>query len=103
MGRSKPPERQAAIPAEYLEPESGKHFFSIMYERWDNLGEREKEVARLIAHGKSIKDIANQLGTQPRTIENQRNHAYRKLGISKDTELTRIVIYIDEKKWEPGI
>jgi DNA-binding NarL/FixJ family response regulator len=53
---------------------------------------REKEVVKLIAEGKSSREIAKVLGISPRTAENHRTHIMRKLGLSKNIDLVKHAI-----------
>lgn len=48
----------------------------------DALGKREREVAELLSAGLALKAVAMKLGLSPSTVENHRDHIYRKLGIS---------------------
>jgi two-component system, LuxR family, response regulator TtrR len=59
---------------------------------WGKLTPREKEIARLVADGKSSKVIARELtAIEPRTVETHRAHAYSKLGFSNSNELDRFL------------
>lgn len=51
------------------------------------LTKREKEVALLIATGKSIKDIAEKFHRSANTIDTHRKNIYSKLGVHKSGEL----------------
>ncbi|MFK7798524.1 MAG: response regulator [Aureispira sp.] len=51
------------------------------------LTKREKEVALLIATGKSVKEIAEKLHRSPSTIDTHRKNIYTKLGVHKSGEL----------------
>ncbi|HEY5094096.1 MAG TPA: AAA family ATPase [Candidatus Eremiobacteraceae bacterium] len=55
--------------------------------RASGLSEREREVARLVAQGKSNKVIAAALSISGRTVENHITSALKKLGASSRTEL----------------
>lgn len=57
------------------------------------LTKREKEILRLIAEGKSSKEIACQLFISIRTVQNHRDHIRNKLGIKKVAELIRYAIH----------
>lgn len=62
------------------------------YMLWGKLTPREKEVARLVADGKSSKVIARELSAiEPRTVETHRAHVYSKLGFSNSNELDRFL------------
>jgi DNA-binding CsgD family transcriptional regulator len=55
------------------------------------LTKREREIATLAAHGLSNKAIAGRLTVSVRTVENQLQHAYRKLGITSRAELGSVL------------
>jgi DNA-binding CsgD family transcriptional regulator len=57
----------------------------------DALTAREREIATLAAHGFSNKAIASRLVVSVRTVENQLQHAYRKLGITSRVELGSVL------------
>jgi DNA-binding CsgD family transcriptional regulator len=46
------------------------------------LTQREVEVLRLAASGKSKQQIAQSLGVAPKTADNHLQHAYSKIGVS---------------------
>ena len=52
------------------------------------LGDRELEVVRYIAWGASQKEVADQLGISPRTVDNTVRHVKEKLKLQKSTELS---------------
>ena len=58
-------------------------------ERSSLLSRRETEVLKLIAEGKSDKEIAEILHLSVRTVNNHRSNIMRKLQISKSTDLVR--------------
>jgi len=53
---------------------------------------REREVAQLLAEGRSTKEIAGQLFLSVKTIETHRQHIMEKLNISSIAELTKYAI-----------
>ena len=53
---------------------------------------REIEVMRLIAQGKTSKEIAEILYISPRTADNHRQNIFGKLGIHKNTNLIKFII-----------
>lgn len=64
--------------------------------RWLKLTPREKEVARLVADGKTSKVIARELvSIEPRTVETHRANAFSKLGFSSSNELDRFLRHND--------
>jgi DNA-binding CsgD family transcriptional regulator len=56
----------------------------------DRLTPQELQVARLVAEGRSNKEVAAQLFLSPRTIDAHLRHVYSKLGISSRTQLARL-------------
>jgi two-component system, NarL family, response regulator NreC len=58
----------------------------------DDLSEREREVARLLALGHANAEIAKILWISPRTAETHRAHVMRKLGLSTRAELVQYAI-----------
>jgi two-component system response regulator NreC len=58
----------------------------------DPLTDRELEVARLLAHGKSNKETAAALGVSSRTIESHRNHIMNKMGFASFSDLVRFAV-----------
>lgn len=59
---------------------------------WQKLTPREKEVARLVADGKSSKAIARELEpVETRTVETHRARVFFKLGFSNSNELDRFL------------
>ena len=53
---------------------------------------RESEVVKLLAEGKSNKEVASTLGVSTRTIESHRNHIMRKMNFANFTELIRFAL-----------
>lgn len=53
---------------------------------------RETEVIRLLCEGKSNKEVANELGISPRTIENHRANIMEKLDLRSFSDLMRYAI-----------
>ena len=60
--------------------------------RTRKLTAREREVVRLLADGKSSRDLARMLDVSVRTVENHRANAMRKLGARSAAELVRAAI-----------
>ena len=51
----------------------------------DGLTTREAEVLRQLAHGLSTKEIARKLSVSPKTVDNQTQSIYRKIGTKSRT------------------
>ena len=59
---------------------------------YDSLSQREREVFRLLAEGKGIKGIANQLFISPKTVETHKYNIMEKLQATSIVDLTKIAI-----------
>ena len=57
-----------------------------------DLGRREAQVLRLVAVGRTSKEIARNLDISPSTVEVHRRNIMRKLGLHKVADLTRFAI-----------
>ncbi|MGH8042299.1 MAG: response regulator [Rudaea sp.] len=58
----------------------------------DNLSGRERDVFLLLAHGKTTKQAADELGIAAKTVYVHRAHVLEKLGARNDRELYRIAL-----------
>ena len=56
------------------------------------LTDREFEVFRLLAEGKTINDVAKTLFLSPKTVSTYQTHIFNKLGVSNVAALTRLAI-----------
>ena len=56
------------------------------------LSERETDVLRLVAEGKTAKEIAGSLFISPRTVENYKNNILKKLGLHRTSDLIKYAI-----------
>jgi two-component system response regulator NreC len=59
---------------------------------FDNLSEREREVLRLIAQGKTSPEIARILSLSPHTVQTHRDHIMEKLNLHRKAELIKYAI-----------
>jgi DNA-binding NarL/FixJ family response regulator len=59
---------------------------------FQNLSPREREILQLIAAGKSMKEIAYDLGISNKTVENQRQMIMKKLNLFSVAELTKYAV-----------
>lgn len=57
-----------------------------------DLGEREEQVLKLVAVGRTSKEIARNLAISPNTVDVHRRNIMRKLGLHKAADLTRFAI-----------
>lgn len=64
----------------------------------DPLTERERQIAHLIALGKSTKDIASQLVISQRTVEAHVDHIFSKLGFNNRSQLAT---WVAERRQQP--
>lgn len=63
-----------------------------MKERVRDLTPRHREVVRLLSLGCSVPEIAAVLDIAPNTVDNHRNEAMYRLGVSKAALVTRVAI-----------
>jgi NarL family two-component system response regulator LiaR len=70
----------------YINP---KYYIDLKNNLWENLTERENEIASLVKQSFSNKQIAEKLGISERTVANHLVHIYDKTGISSRSELFR--------------
>ncbi|MCB9858437.1 MAG: response regulator transcription factor [Phycisphaerales bacterium] len=61
-------------------------------ERMSLLTDREREIMALTAEGRTVKEIAAQLGRSVSTIETHRENIMRKVGLHDRVALTRLAI-----------
>ena len=59
---------------------------------FDLLTHRERQVARVLAEGKSHKETARILGVAPSTVRNQTQAVYTKLGVDNRASLSAVVL-----------
>ena len=59
---------------------------------YDALTDREKQVLKLVADGRSNKEVAEVLGISVKTAMSHREHVMEKLGVHNRTELVRFAI-----------
>ena len=62
---------------------------SVVYQ---NLTPRERQILQLVADGKSVKEIAYDLGVSHKTVENQRQAIMQKLNLFSIAELTKYAV-----------
>ncbi|MGZ6213749.1 MAG: ATP-binding protein [Candidatus Limnocylindria bacterium] len=65
-------------------------------EGWTALTESELAVVRLVAEGRTNREVARRLFLSPHTVDSHLRHAFRKLRVSSRVELTRIAIETDQ-------
>lgn len=78
---------------EYSVPETIAHQRSLDL-RYDRLSRREQEIFRLLAEGRSTKQIASDLSISTKTVETHRTNVMHKLGFASIAELVRYAIGI---------
>lgn len=61
-------------------------------EKYRKLTEREREILRLVADGRTSQEIAEQLFISPTTVQTHRSHMMAKLGLHNRTELIKYAI-----------
>lgn len=73
-------------------PEAGVPPAEQMSDAYDSLTDREKQVLKLLAEGRTSKDIAELLGISVKTAMSHREHVMGKLGLHNRTELVRYAL-----------
>ena len=82
----------------YISPQLSEHVVQAILQEDETesalsgLTQREREVLRLVAEGYSSRQIAQELGVSPKTIETHRARMMSKLGIHKSSKLVRFAI-----------
>ena len=61
----------------------------------DNLNNREFAIAKMLAEGLTVKDIANKLHRSPDTVRTQSKTIYKKLGVNKATQIASLLLQRD--------
>jgi two-component system, NarL family, response regulator NreC len=84
--------RTAAGGASYVDPELGGALAKLEADPLESLGERERELLRLVALGFTNREIGEQLFLSVRAIEVNRSKLFEKLGIETRPELVRFAI-----------
>lgn len=56
--------------------------------KWESLTERERQILKLVAEGRTNKEIADYLYISPKTVEKHRANVMRKLGLRNVAEVT---------------
>lgn len=78
--------------SEFLVDEITKGGMDKLLKKEDLISERERDVLRLVAEGKSAKEIARVLFISPRTAENYKNNLLKKLNLHRTSELIKYAI-----------
>jgi DNA-binding NarL/FixJ family response regulator len=78
-----------AIARAAVDPAPGEPGRADAYEQ---LTDREKQVLRLVADGRSNKEVASTLGIAVKTAMSHRENVMRKLGLHNRTELVRFAV-----------
>jgi two-component system response regulator NreC len=82
----------AARGGAYVDPELGGAMAKLEDDPLDSLGERERELLRLVALGHTNREIGEQLFLSVRAIEVNRAKLLEKLGLESRPELVRFAI-----------
>jgi DNA-binding NarL/FixJ family response regulator len=65
---------------------------ALLDDPYESLTERERQVLKLVAEGRSNKDVAALLDVSVKTAMTHREHVMKKLGLHNRTDLTRFAI-----------
>ena len=83
--------------------DSPRHEAQISDAAYDSLSRREQEILRLLAEGRSAKEIADTLSISRKTVENHRTNIMAKLELHSTMELVRYAArlgLIDIDRWK---
>jgi len=78
--------------SEFLVDEITKGGMDKLLKKEELITEREYDVLRLVAEGKSAKEIAKVLFISPRTVENYKNNILKKLNLHKTSDLIKYAL-----------
>lgn len=67
----------------------------------DALGERERQVAQMLAAGQTFRKIAQDLRLSPDTVRNHIRHVYAKTGVHNKVELVRLMSEAGQANGDP--
>jgi DNA-binding CsgD family transcriptional regulator len=79
-----PPRQRNRSDRLFLSPQGSAHL--------DSLSERERDVLRLIAQGRTSNEIAQTLYISTHTVQTHRDHIMEKLNLHRKAELIRYAI-----------
>lgn len=71
----------------FVQDSDPHHIEGTNYMKNDNLTQRELDIIRLCALGKTSKEIADELFISARTVESHKNKIFNKLGCNSTTEM----------------
>lgn len=91
VGHMSSPDALAVLPPWDGEVDGQKKLF-IDDDTRSDLGGREAQVLKLVAVGRTSKEIARHLAISPSTVDVHRRNIMRKLGLHKAADLTRFAI-----------
>jgi DNA-binding NarL/FixJ family response regulator len=77
--------------SEYLAEKISRHGLAAVLEE-EGLNQREKDILRLVAEGKTAREIGEVLFLSPRTVENYKNNLLKKLSLHKTSDLIKYAI-----------
>lgn len=81
-----------AVARDAVETATSEDGAATSEDRYDSLSEREKQVLKLIAEGRSTKEVAELLGISVKTAMTHREHVMRKLDVHNRTDLIRLAL-----------
>jgi len=78
--------------SEFLVDEITKDGIDKLLKKEELITQREHDVLRLVAEGKSAKEIGRVLFISPRTVENYKNNLLKKLNLHKSSDLIKYAL-----------
>jgi DNA-binding NarL/FixJ family response regulator len=84
------PDRQPTIDSEFLDPNTGKNYWTTMEQRLAKLNETENQIAALIYTGLEGKKIAAKLSKSADSVNLHVFNIKRRLGVDSMVEIAKI-------------
>ena len=71
-----------------------------LWDRWESLSPRERDVTALVCLGYTNREIAARLNISPDTVKDRISSVFRKFNINKRNDLRALFSYWDFNEWE---
>jgi DNA-binding CsgD family transcriptional regulator len=90
------------ILAELDSPPIASQGLAAMARKFESLDAEDQSLCRLVAGGRSQREIADLLGCTTRTIENRRNRIMNELDIAKPIDIVKLMVRMAEHRLIPA-
>jgi DNA-binding CsgD family transcriptional regulator len=71
-----------------------------LWDRWESLSPRERDVTALVCLGYTNREIAARLNISPDTVKDRISSVFRKFNINKRNDLRALFSHWDFNEWE---